>query len=117
MEKFTVKEILLNKLNSLKSELFEEPLYQKTLVLFDIWLKQKELLYLYDKIDNKYQTNTDNVYVYNKEKPYKEQYISFLMITDTIFLEEVHEPIIVINLIYFWLLREVRIDKQILNQT
>jgi hypothetical protein len=38
---FTIYDVLLDKLNEIKVDVYENPLYQKTMVLFDIWATQK----------------------------------------------------------------------------
>lgn len=119
MENFTIKEILETSLKKLKIELFEEEIYHRTCMLFDIWLKQKELRGLFEL----YKSYEENVIVdlgpiqsYDRSKGYKEQYIKFLMNCNLIFLEEVTNPTNVIYLIYYWLLAEIKIDKKILAE-
>lgn len=113
METFSIREVLENKLKSLKSNNYDNPLYRKTCILYDIWLKNKELLYLLD-LYKVYEENKvvelDDVTTYDPSGTYKEQYISFLMKTDMIFIEEVEDDNTLITLIFYWLLREVKID-------
>lgn len=40
---FTVYDILSDKLNEIKIDLFESKLFKKTAILFDIWATQKKI--------------------------------------------------------------------------
>ncbi|QUH22100.1 hypothetical protein [Alkaliphilus sp. B6464] len=116
--KFLLHDIFLDKLGSIKPEVFEEPLFQKTMILLDIWVTQKRLVDLLHEFDDlgKNKNIPITCSIYNgKQLSYKEQYISFLMNNDLIFLEEVKEPQSLLNLIYYFLVREVKYDKDSLD--
>lgn len=119
MNQFTIKEILENKINSLKEDLFEEKLYQQVVLLFNIWKTQKELLYYstaYEYLEQDKQFTVNDVTFYDPSKKYKKQHISFLMKTNLIFLEEKkEEPMVLLNLIYYWILSEISIDRKKLS--
>ena len=119
MNQFTIKDILENKINNLREDLFEEQLFQKVVVLFNIWKTQKELLYyssVYEHLEQDKQFAVNDVTFYNPSEKYKKQYISFLMKTNLIFLEEKkEEPLVLINLMYYWLLSEISIDRKKLS--
>jgi len=115
---FTIYDVLLDKLNEIKVDVYENPLYQKTMVLFDIWATQKKLGYLFDKYealerkekgipDNK-SVETSSTISFTKPPTYKEQYIEFLMQHDLIFLVEVKDKLSLLNLIFYWLLADVK---------
>jgi hypothetical protein len=122
---FTIYDVLLDKLNEIKVDVYENPLYQKTMVLFDIWATQKKLGYLFDKYealerkekgipDNK-SVETSSTISFTKPPTYKEQYIEFLMQHDLIFLVEVKDKLSLLNLIFYWLLADVKKDKKLLD--
>lgn len=117
MEEFTIKEVLETILKSLKIELYEEEKYKKSCILFDIWVKQKELGKLFDL----YKCYEENItmdlgptIIYTPSLSYKEQYIKFLMQNDLIFLDTEKDPQILISLIYYWLVKEIKNDRDIL---
>lgn len=124
---FTIYDALSNKLNEIKVDVYENPLYEKTLILFDIWATQKKLGYLFDKyeaIEKKEKGIQDNQNTggamsssisFTKPPTYKEQYIEFLMQHDLIFLEEVKDKLSLLNLIFYWLLADVKKDKKLLD--
>lgn len=122
---FTIYDVFLDKLNEIKVDVYENPLYQKTTVLFDIWATQKKLGYLFDKYealekkekgipDNK-SVETSSTISFTKPPTYKEQYIEFLMKHDLIFLVEVKDKLSLLNLIFYWLLADVKKDKKLLD--
>lgn len=122
---FTIYDVLLDKLNEIKVDVYENPLYQKTMVLFDIWATQKKLGYLFDKYealerkekgipDNK-SVETSSTISFTKPPTYKEQYIEFLIQHDLIFLVEVKDKLSLLNLIFYWLLADVKKDKKLLD--
>lgn len=118
METFNIKEILEKKIKEYKVDMFENLLYKKVCVLFDIWSKQKELAYLYDlyeSIEKQVPINIGHIYTYNNKSSYKEQYISFLMETDLIWIDECTDKKTVLNMIYYWLLADIKKDTKILN--
>lgn len=123
--KFTIYDVLLDKLNEIKVDVYENPLYQKTMVLLDIWATQKKLGYLFDRYealekkekgipDNK-SVETSSTISFTKPPTYKEQYIEFLMQHDLIFLVEVKDKLSLLNLIFYWLLADVKKDKKLLD--
>jgi len=120
MIQFTINEILDNTIKNLKTELFEEKKYQQVVMLFKIWQKQKELLYLYSSyayLEEDKQFVVNDVTVYDPSKTYKQQYISFLMNTNLIFIEEQKNDLpMLLTLIYYWLLAEIKMDKEKLNR-
>lgn len=117
---FTIKEILRTHIEMMKIDLCEDLLYQKVTILFDIWVKQKELRYLFD-LYNTIEKDTvltmdENITRKLEENStYKEQYVSFLMDHNLIFLMEVSDKIMLCNLLYYWLLSEIKVDKEILE--
>lgn len=122
---FTIYDVILDKLNEIKIDVYETMLYKKTRLLFDIWATQKHLGYLLDKFSDlereeqglstlKQPIDSENLPVVEK-KSYKEQYIEFLMEHGLIFLVEVKDKEILLNLIYYWLLEDVKRDKQLLD--
>ena len=122
---FTIYDVLLDKLREIKVDVYENPLYKKTLILFDIWTTQKKLGYLFDKYeaveedekgiqDNK-NTGTSSSISFTKPPTYKEQYIEFLMQHNLIFLVEVKDKLSMLNLIFYWLLADVKRDKKLLD--
>lgn len=122
--KFTIHEVLLNKLNEIKVDVYEQPLYKKTLVLFDIWATQKKLGYLFDQyeaLERKEKglpepTQHDSCSASStKSSSYKDQYIEFLMKHDLIFLVEVEDKNSLLTLIFYWLLKDVKHDKKLLD--
>lgn len=118
MEQFTIHEILENKLKELKIELYEDFTYRKSCILFDIWKKQKELGYLFDLysvLEENKTIDMGEVITYSPSNSYKEQYIKFLMNHDLVFLHEIQDPKILIHLIYYWLINQIKHDKLILN--
>lgn len=122
---FTIYDVLLDKLNEIKVDVYENPLYQKTMVLFDIWATQKKLGYLFDKyealerkekgIPDSKSVETSSTISFTKPPTYKEQYIEFLMKHDLIFLVEVKDKLSLLNLIFYWLLADVKKDKKLLD--
>ena len=118
MEQFTIQNVIQEKLQTLKVDLYEDNLYKKTCVLFDIWTKQKELGLLFDlysAIEEDRIVNVGPTTFFKDNENYKDQYIKFLLNNNLIFLHEVNDPVVLINLIYYWLLVEVKHDKKILN--
>lgn len=118
MENFTIKKVFADKLNDIKKEMYEELLYKKVTTLFQIWQKQKELGYLYDvysAIESKKVVDIGPIYNINDSLSYKTQYISFLMEQDLIWIEECENSEIVLTMIYYWLLADIKKDKKILN--
>lgn len=122
---FTIHEVLSNKLNAIKVDVYETTLYQKTVLLLDIWATQKKLGYLFDKFEEierkekglpeQPQYETSSASSSTKSTSYKDQYVEFLMKHDLIFLEEVEDKVALLNLIYYWLLRDVKHDKKLLD--
>lgn len=118
--KFSIKDILENKLNSMKYNMYGDLLYEKVQLTYQVWLKQKELKYAYIMLDSLILNTTYKEEPFLSEEElkslnYKEQYISFLIKHDLFFLEEVKEDKVILNLLYYWLLREIKIDKNQLN--
>lgn len=121
---FTIRDVILDKLNEIKVDVYELPLYQKTLLLFDVWATQKHLGYLFDQFDNM-ERKEKGLPVHkeitsladSKTQPtaYKDQYIQFLMKHDLIFLVEEKDQNALLSLIYYWLLADVKKDKEILD--
>lgn len=119
MEEFTIKEVLENKLRELKKDFFEDQIFQKVSILFDIWTKQKELGYLFDlyeTIESNKVINLGKVVKYDPTLSYKDQYICFLMEHNLIWIDECEDNRSVLNMIYYWLLADIKKDKQILNK-
>jgi hypothetical protein len=123
---FTIYDVLLDKLGEIKVDVYENPLYEKTLILFDIWATQKKLGYLFDKYeaaekkekglqDNKNTGESISSISFTKPPTYKEQYIEFLMQHDLIFLVEVKDKLSLLNLVFYWLLADVKKDKKLLD--
>lgn len=123
---FTIHDVLLDKLNEIKVEVYESPLYEKTLTLFDIWATQKRLGFLFDKYealerkekgiqDKPNNCGSTSAISFTKSPSYKEQYVEFLMEHDLIFLVEVKDHMALLNLIFYWLLADVKKDKKLLD--
>lgn len=118
MKNFTIKNVIEEKIKEFKIDLFEEDLYKRVCILFNIWQKQKELGYLYDvyaALENKQTVNTGEVYEYDEKISYKTQYISFLMKHDLIWLDDCKDKKTVLTMIYYWLLADIKKDKITLN--
>lgn len=122
--KFTIHEVLLNKLNEIKVDVYEQPLYKKTLVLFDIWATQKKLGYLFDQyetLERKEKGLPEPIQhdscsaSSTKSSSYKDQYIEFLMKHDLVFMMEVEDKNSLLTLIFYWLLKDVKHDKKLLD--
>lgn len=122
--KFTIHEVLLNKLNEIKVDVYEQPLYKKTLVLFDIWATQKKLGYLFDQyetLERKEKGLPEPIQhdscsaSSTKSSSYKDQYIEFLMKHDLVFMVEVEDKNSLLTLIFYWLLKDVKHDKKLLD--
>ena len=58
---------------------------------------------------------TSSTISFTKPPTYKEQYIEFLMQHDLIFLVEVKDKLSLLNLIFYWLLADVKKDKKLLD--
>lgn len=122
---FTIHDVILDKLKEIKVDVYENPLYKKTLTLFDIWTTQKHLGYLFDRyealerqergIPEKTETCSSSTISLTKPASYKEQYVEFLMEHDLIFLVEVEDKLSLLNLIFYWLLKDVKKDKRLLD--
>jgi len=124
---FTIHDVMLDKLNEIKVDVYENSLYEKTLALFDIWATQKKLGYIFDKyetIEQKEKGIQDKKNIcesasspisLTKPQSYKEQYIEFLMKYNLIFLVEVDDKLSLLNLIFYWLLADVKKDKKLLD--
>lgn len=118
MERFTIKNVFTDKLKEIKKEMYEDLLYKKVSTLLEIWQKQKELGYLYDiysQIESDKPIDIGPVYKFNELSSYKDQYITFLMEQDLIWIEECKNDEIVLTMIYYWLLSDIKKDKHILN--
>lgn len=119
METFSIQEILTNEINNLKKDCYESNLFNKVDILFKIWLDQKDLLFQYKKLEcfeKEVPFIINDIRRVESKKDYKSQYISFLMETGLIFIEEQKDkPEIVLTLIYYWLIKEVNIDKKSLS--
>lgn len=118
MECFTIKNVFADKLKELKKDMYDELLYKKVNVLFQIWQKQKELGYLYDlysEIESKKPIDVGPVNICSDLLSYKDQYISFLMSQDLIWIEECKNNGTVLTMLYYWLLADIKKDKKILN--
>lgn len=122
--KFTIHEVLLNKLNEIKVDVYEQPLYKKTLVLFDIWATQKKLGYLFDQYEalERKEKGLPEPMQHDscsasstKSSSYKDQYIEFLMKHDLVFMVEVEDKNSLLTLIFYWLLKDVKHDKKLLD--
>lgn len=114
---FTKKEVIEGALNKIKVDVFENPLYQKTLILFEIWETQKKLGFLFDQYEEisiRVESNESSSIV-SEKLSYKEQYIEFLMKHDLIFIEEVEDSLVLLNLLFYWILADVRKDKGLLD--
>lgn len=118
---FTVYDILSDKLNEIKIDLFESKLFKKTAILLDIWATQKKLGYFFDKYQRIEQEKKEFITEKKEEENctdvlnYKEQYIKFLMKNNLIFIIEQKNNNILLNLIYYYLLADVKKDKQLLD--
>lgn len=119
MENFTIKNVFTDKLKEIKKELYENLLYKKVMTLLEIWQKQKELGYLYDlysEIETKKPVNVGPIYKCNELLSYRDQYITFLMEHNLIWIEECENNEIVLTMIYYWLLADIKKDKKILDR-
>ncbi|MFW6007623.1 MAG: hypothetical protein ACOCP8_00035 [archaeon] len=117
---FNKQEIIKLHLDKLKLKYFENKILQKCYILFNIWGKQKELIYLFDKIEVfegketklNIKTGCQSGPMSNK---YHEQYEQFLMENNLFFLTDCENDLSIINLIYYYLLNEIKEDKNYLS--
>lgn len=102
---YSIYEILYSRLIGNKHRLKNELIYEKTIKLLDIWDAQKRVIYLTRSFDNPN---------YHDESLISESYITLLMENDLIFIEEVQDPVVLLNLIYYWLVANIKKNSQII---
>lgn len=118
MKGLNIKELLELKLKALLLEIPEDELLQKTYLLYNIWVKQKELAYhlsVYSEIGNDPSLKIEGICYCDTIPSNRDESIRLLFENDLIFLVEVTDPIVLTHLIYYKLLKDITHDKALLN--
>jgi len=100
---YSIYEIIHSRLIVNKHRLNDNLMYDKTLKLLDIWGTQARLIYLTNVYDNPAHVDENLI---------SDSYDTLLIKNDLIFIEEVSEPVILLNLIYYWLITQIRKDRE-----
>lgn len=100
---YSIYEIILSRLIINKPRLHDNLMFEKTFKLLDIWETQSKLIYLTNSYD-------DPHFIY--ERLICSSYDELLLKNDLIFIEEVSEPVIMLNLIYYWVIMQIKRDRE-----